>query len=255
MGLNDKVSLYASAPAITFEPSTSLGDAVSALLVLHKHRILVGRGVAVTGVVEPGDIPSLFERLGAGLWDTPLSLVAKARPPVVGGDTPVGEAAELMVRTGLSTLLVDLGGVTGVFTSWDVLQAIEPGELLTPVSEAAEGLHPRVSPDEPVEAGLEAMASFGRAIALVGVESPWGFLEPLSALKAAVEGARAGDAAEPIDVFTHCEGALSEVVAAMVDAATRVAVVHSGWKPLASLDEGDIVRAAAWSWRSQRSTG
>ncbi|WP_062661805.1 hypothetical protein [Aeropyrum camini] len=64
MGLNDKVSLYASAPAITFEPSTSLGEAVSALLVLHKHRILVGRGVAVTGIIEPGDIPVVFERLG-----------------------------------------------------------------------------------------------------------------------------------------------------------------------------------------------
>ncbi|WP_062661807.1 CBS domain-containing protein [Aeropyrum camini] len=164
----------------------------------------------------------------------------------------MGEAAELMVRTGLSTLLVDMRGALGVFTSWDVLQAVEPEELLAPVSEVVGSLHPRVSPNEPVETALESMASSGRSVVLVGVESPWGFLEPLSALKAAVEGLTAGDAAEPIDVFTHCEGALSEVVAAMVDAASRLAVVHSGWKPLASLDEFDVVRAAAGFWVGQR---
>lgn len=249
MGLNDPISIYSSAPAITFDPQTTLGEAISTLVVHHKHRILLGRGFNVIGVVEPGDMPRLAANMGSRVWRIRLAEIAKPRPPLVSGDLTVLEAARLMSSLGVSTLLVDLDGVPGVFTAWDVVQAIEHDEILTPIGSALSDTpysHPAVSSRASHDHVAGLMESSGRRYALIGpAQSPWGFIGSVRLLEAWARGESLERAAQELDVYTPCEAPVSRVAAVMADSWSRVALVTSGWRITGSIDEDYIVKLVA----------
>ncbi|MCE4604285.1 MAG: CBS domain-containing protein [Aeropyrum sp.] len=246
MALTDKVSLYASTPAISFEPETLLGEAISELLPLHKHRILVGRGARIEGIVEPLDVAGLYRVYGRRVWFKRLSEVAKPRPPLLKESTIVWDAIAMMAREGYTTLLVDIGGVLGVFTAWDALRAVEPEEVLAPIAGLVGGTLPIVGLEAGVDDVLYVMGERGVQTVLVSA-GPYiiGYADSMAALKGLVEGKDLSGVMEPVEVYAGCETPISAAISAMVETSTRVVVINAGWQPIHHMDESMIIEALA----------
>jgi len=200
----------------------------------------------VEGVIEPRDIPSLFRLYGHGVWEKRLNELARPRPPVINASTKVREAVSMMVETGYTTLLVGFGGSMGVFTSWDVLQAVEPDEVLVPAAAVASGIHPILSnPDGSLETVLEIMAERGVQTALIGQPTALGYVDSMSALEGYINGRSVAELVEPVEVYASCDAPLSAIASAMVDSPSRASVLQAGWRPVYSFDEHWLVEALA----------
>jgi len=140
------VSDYMTENPITLEPEEPLMRALEIIRLRGMRRLPVAVGGMLVGLITEGDIkraePSTltdsqedFTRVMEG---TPISRIMISKPVTTTADTPLMEAAEIMLNTKYGALPVVAGGrVVGILTDNDLTRALV--DLMREAKEAAKG--------------------------------------------------------------------------------------------------------------------
>jgi acetoin utilization protein AcuB len=127
------VSDYMTENPITLEPEEPLMRALEIIRLRGVRRLPVAVGGMLVGLITEGDIkraePSTltdsqedFTRVMEG---TPISRIMISKPVTTTADTPLMEAAEIMLNTKYGALPVVAGGrVVGILTDNDLTRAL-----------------------------------------------------------------------------------------------------------------------------------
>lgn len=127
------VSDYMTENPITLEPEEPLMRALEIIRLRGVRRLPVAVGGMLVGLITEGDIkraePSTltdseedFTRVMEG---TPISRIMISKPVTTTADTPLMEAAEIMLNTKYGALPVVTGGrVVGILTDNDLTRAL-----------------------------------------------------------------------------------------------------------------------------------
>jgi acetoin utilization protein AcuB len=140
------VSDYMTENPITLEPEEPLMRALEIIRLRGVRRLPVAVGGMLVGLITEGDIkraePSTltdsqedFTRVMEG---TPISRIMISKPITTTADTPLMEAAEIMLNTKYGALPVVAGGrVVGILTDNDLTRALV--DLMREAKESAKG--------------------------------------------------------------------------------------------------------------------
>jgi acetoin utilization protein AcuB len=127
------VSDYMTPNPITVEPDETLMHALELIRLRGVRRLPVAVGGLLVGLVTEGDVkraePSTltdsqaeFDRVMEG---TPISRIMITKPVTTTADTPLLDAAEIMLNTKYGALPVVAGGrVIGILTDNDLMRAL-----------------------------------------------------------------------------------------------------------------------------------
>jgi acetoin utilization protein AcuB len=127
------VSDYMSENPITIEPEEPLMRALEIIRLRGVRRLPVAVGGMLVGLITEGDIkraePSTLtdsqEEFTRVMEGTPISRIMISKPITTTADTPLMEAAEIMLNTKYGALPVVAGGrVVGILTDNDLTRAL-----------------------------------------------------------------------------------------------------------------------------------
>jgi len=127
------VSDYMSENPITIEPEEPLMRALEIIRLRGVRRLPVAVGGMLVGLITEGDIkraePSTLseseEAFTRVMEGTPISRIMISKPITTTADTPLMEAAEIMLNTKYGALPVVAGGrVVGILTDNDLTRAL-----------------------------------------------------------------------------------------------------------------------------------
>jgi acetoin utilization protein AcuB len=127
------VSDYMSENPITVEPEEPLMRALEIIRLRGVRRLPVAVGGMLVGLITEGDIkraePSTLtdsqEDFARVMEGTPISRIMISKPVTTTADTPLMEAAEIMLNTKYGALPVLAGGrVVGILTDNDLTRAL-----------------------------------------------------------------------------------------------------------------------------------
>ncbi len=127
------VSDYMSENPITIEPEEPLMRALEIIRLRGGRRLPVAVGGMLVGLITEGDIkraePSTLtdsqEEFTRVMEGTPISRIMISKPVTTSADTPLMEAAEIMLNTKYGALPVVAGGrVIGILTDNDLTRAL-----------------------------------------------------------------------------------------------------------------------------------
>jgi acetoin utilization protein AcuB len=127
------VSDYMSENPITIEPEEPLMRALEIIRLRGVRRLPVAVGGMLVGLITEGDIkraePSTLtdsqEEFTRVMEGTPISRIMISKPVTTTADTPLMEAAEIMLNTKYGALPVIAGGrVVGILTDNDLTRAL-----------------------------------------------------------------------------------------------------------------------------------
>jgi acetoin utilization protein AcuB len=127
------VSDYMSENPITVEPEEPLMRALEIIRLRGVRRLPVTVGGMLVGLITEGDIkraePSTLtdsqEDFARVMEGTPISRIMISKPVTTTADTPLMEAAEIMLNTKYGALPVLAGGrVVGILTDNDLTRAL-----------------------------------------------------------------------------------------------------------------------------------
>ena len=127
------VSDYMSENPITIEPEEPLMRALEIIRLRGVRRLPVAVGGMLVGLITEGDIkraePSTLtdsqEEFASVMEGTPISRIMISKPVTTTADTPLMEAAEIMLNTKYGALPVVAGGrVVGILTDNDLTRAL-----------------------------------------------------------------------------------------------------------------------------------
>jgi acetoin utilization protein AcuB len=127
------VSDYMSENPITIEPEEPLMRALEIIRLRGVRRLPVAVGGMLVGLITEGDIkraePSTLtdsqEEFTRVMEGTPISRIMISKPVTTTADTPLMEAAEIMLNTKYGALPVVAGGrVVGILTDNDLTRAL-----------------------------------------------------------------------------------------------------------------------------------
>ena len=127
------VSDYMSENPITVEPEEPLMRALEIIRLRGVRRLPVAVGGMLVGLITEGDIkraePSTLtesqEDFARVMEGTPISRIMISNPVTTTADTPLMEAAEIMLNTKYGALPVLAGGrVVGILTDNDLTRAL-----------------------------------------------------------------------------------------------------------------------------------
>ena len=127
------VSDYMSENPITIEPEEPLMRALEIIRLRGVRRLPVAVGGMLVGLITEGDIkraePSTLtdsqEEFATVMEGTPISRIMISKPVTTTADTPLMEAAEIMLNTKYGALPVVAGGrVVGILTDNDLTRAL-----------------------------------------------------------------------------------------------------------------------------------
>jgi acetoin utilization protein AcuB len=127
------VSDYMTENPITLEPEEPLMRALEIIRLRGVRRLPVAVGGMLVGLVTEGDIkraePSTLtdsqEDFARVMEETPISRIMISKPVTTTADTPLIEAAEIMLNTKYGALPVLAGGrVIGILTDNDLTRAL-----------------------------------------------------------------------------------------------------------------------------------
>ena len=140
------VSDYMTENPITLEPEEPLMRALEIIRLRGMRRLPVAVGGMLVGLITEGDIkraePSTLtdsqEEFTRVMEGTPISRIMISKPITTTADTPLMEAAEIMLNTKYGALPVVAGGrVVGILTDNDLTRALV--DLMREAKEAAKG--------------------------------------------------------------------------------------------------------------------
>ncbi|HKZ33180.1 MAG TPA: CBS domain-containing protein [Vicinamibacteria bacterium] len=140
------VSDYMTENPITLEPEEPLMRALEIIRLRGVRRLPVAVGGMLVGLITEGDIkraePSTLtdsqEEFTRVMEGTPISRIMISKPITTTADTPLMEAAEIMLNTKYGALPVIAGGrVVGILTDNDLTRALV--DLMREAKEAAKG--------------------------------------------------------------------------------------------------------------------
>jgi acetoin utilization protein AcuB len=140
------VSDYMTENPITLEPEEPLMRALEIIRLRGVRRLPVAVGGMLVGLITEGDIkraePSTLtdsqEEFTRVMEGTPISRIMISKPVTTTADTPLMEAAEIMLNTKYGALPVIAGGrVVGILTDNDLTRALV--DLMREAKEAAKG--------------------------------------------------------------------------------------------------------------------
>ena len=140
------VSDYMTENPITLEPEEPLMRALEIIRLRGVRRLPVAVGGMLVGLITEGDIkraePSTLtdsqEEFTRVMEGTPISRIMISKPITTTADTPLMEAAEIMLNTKYGALPVIAGGrVVGILTDNDLTRALV--DLMWEAKEAAKG--------------------------------------------------------------------------------------------------------------------
>jgi len=127
------VSDYMTENPITLEPEEPLMRALEIIRLRGVRRLPVAVGGMLVGLITEGDIkraePSTLtdsqEEFSRVMEGTPISRIMISKPITTTADTPLLEAAEIMLNTKYGALPVLAGGrVIGILTDNDLTRAL-----------------------------------------------------------------------------------------------------------------------------------
>lgn len=127
------VSDYMTENPITLEPEEPLMRALEIIRLRGVRRLPVAVGGMLVGLITEGDIkraePSTLtdsqEDFARVMEETPISRIMISKPVTTTADTPLIEAAEIMLNTKYGALPVLAGGrVIGILTDNDLTRAL-----------------------------------------------------------------------------------------------------------------------------------
>ncbi len=127
------VSDYMTANPITIEPEEPLMRALEIIRLRGVRRVPVAVGGMLVGLITEGDIkraePSTLtdsqEEFTRVMEETPISRIMISKPITTTADTPLMEAAEIMLNTKYGALPVVSGSrVIGILTDNDLTRAL-----------------------------------------------------------------------------------------------------------------------------------
>lgn len=127
------VSDYMTANPITIEPEEPLMRALEIIRLRGVRRVPVAVGGMLVGLITEGDIkraePSTLtdsqEEFNRVMEETPISRIMISKPVTTTADTPLMEAAEIMLNTKYGALPVVSGSrVIGILTDNDLTRAL-----------------------------------------------------------------------------------------------------------------------------------
>lgn len=127
------VSDYMTANPITIEPEEPLMRALEIIRLRGVRRVPVAVGGMLVGLITEGDIkraePSTLtdsqEEFTRVMEETPISRIMISKPVTTTADTPLMEAAEIMLNTKYGALPVVSGSrVIGILTDNDLTRAL-----------------------------------------------------------------------------------------------------------------------------------
>ena len=127
------VSNYMSENPITIEPEEPLMRALESIRLRGVRRLAVAVGGMLVGLITEGDIkraePSTLtdsqEEFTRVMEGTPISRIMISKPITTTADTPLMEAAEIMLNTKYGALPVVAGSrVVGILTDNDLTRAL-----------------------------------------------------------------------------------------------------------------------------------
>jgi acetoin utilization protein AcuB len=127
------VSDYMTENPITLEPEEPLMRALEIIRLRGVRRLPVAVGGMLVGLITEGDIkraePSTLtesqEDFARVMEGTPISRIMISKPITTTADTPLMEAAEIMLNTKYGALPVVAGGrVIGILTDNDLTRAL-----------------------------------------------------------------------------------------------------------------------------------
>lgn len=127
------VSDYMTANPITIEPEEPLMRALEIIRLRGVRRVPVAVGGMLVGLITEGDIkraePSTLtdsqEEFNRVMEETPISRIMISKPITTSADTPLLEAAEIMLNTKYGALPVVSGSrVIGILTDNDLTRAL-----------------------------------------------------------------------------------------------------------------------------------
>ena len=140
------VSDYMTENPITLEPEEPLMRALEIIRLRGVRRLPVAVGGMLVGLITEGDIkraePSTLtdsqEEFTRVMEGTPISRIMISKPITTTADTPLMEAAEIMLNTKYGALPVIAGGrVVGILTDNDLTRALV--DLMREAKEVAKG--------------------------------------------------------------------------------------------------------------------
>ena len=92
----------------------------------NRHVVVMEEGQTVTGILSDRDLAMYYDpvNMTPERWkDVKVSLLMSADPVSIGSHAPVGEAAKLLLRHGVSALpVVDNGVLTGILSEKDFVR-------------------------------------------------------------------------------------------------------------------------------------
>jgi len=127
------VSDYMSENPITIEPEEPLMRAIEIIRLRGVRRLPVAVGGMLVGLITEGDIkraePSTLtdsqEEFATVMEGTPISRIMISNPVTTTADTPLMEAAEILLNTKYGALpVVAAGRVVGILTDNDLTRAL-----------------------------------------------------------------------------------------------------------------------------------
>ena len=127
------VSNYMSENPITIEPEEPLMRALESIRLRGVRRLAVAVGGMLVGLITEGDIkraePSTLtdsqEEFTRVMEGTPISRIMISKPITTTADTPLMEAAEIMLNTKYGALPLVAGSrVVGILTDNDLTRAL-----------------------------------------------------------------------------------------------------------------------------------
>lgn len=140
------VSDYMTENPITLEPEEPLMRALEIIRLRGVRRLPVAIGGMLVGLITEGDIkraePSTLtdsqEDFARVMEGTPISRIMISKPVTTTADTPLLEAAEVMLNTKYGALPVVAGGrVIGILTDNDLTRALV--DVLREAKDSAQG--------------------------------------------------------------------------------------------------------------------
>ena len=140
------VSDYMTENPITLEPEEPLMRALEIIRLRGVRRLPVAVGGMLVGLItegaikraEPSTLTDSQEEFTRVMEGTPISRIMISKPITTTADTPLMEAAEIMLNTKYGALPVIAGGrVVGILTDNDLTRALV--DLMREAKEAAKG--------------------------------------------------------------------------------------------------------------------
>lgn len=184
------VTEYMTTPVETLKIGDSLVTA---------NELFAGQGVSALGVVDDaGSIKGVISRtdvLHAAVYthgqtfrvpDRPVEELMKSPALSVSPETPLAEAAKLMLKHHVHRVFVTEGEKpVGVVSTRDLMRAVREKRIKTPISEIASGSIVRVQSDDPIALAVDRLElSNKHGLVVVEGEFPVGIFDQASAIEA-----------------------------------------------------------------------